>query len=281
MIDLLYPILSFVIFIISFIILIIVLVKSFKASVLKGILGIITCGFFTFIWGWIKHKELQITKLMLLWTILIILSMFLSMAVGTAKVMNLMPMIKEQTLNITGPKQGKRVAPQKNATATRKNKKTGKTVKKQNDWNSRAVALWKNDRYTNPNKAIDYLNRAITKNPNFAEAYNNRGNAYRDLKQLQKAVADYNKAIQLKPDFAQAYNNRANIYYDLKKYQLAINDYNKSLSINSSYRFAYLNRGLAYHRLNRRDLACKDLQKACDLGDCDGINWAKRNKICK
>jgi Flp pilus assembly protein TadD len=290
MIDDLYPILSFVIFIVSFVILVIVLIKSFKAGVLKGILGIITCGFFTFIWGWIKHKELQITKLMLLWTILIVASMFLSITFGTAKMMNLIPMIKEQSLNFMGPQKGKRIALQKKKTSAKKKKKTtttqakkkgGQTVNKQADWNSKAVALWKNGRYKNPKRAVQYLNQAINKKPDFAEAYNNRGNAYRDLNQPQKAVADYNKAIRLKSDYAQAYNNRGNVYYDLKKYQLAINDYNKSLSLNPSYKFAYLNRGLAYYQLKRRGLACKDLQKACQLGDCGGINWAKENGVCK
>jgi hypothetical protein len=44
---------------------------------------------------------------------------------------------------------------------------------------------------------------------------------------------------------------------------------------------AYLNRGLAHHQLKNRTLACKDLQKACQLGDCDGLNWAKQKRICK
>jgi hypothetical protein len=27
-------------------------------------------------------------------------------------------------------------------------------------------------------------------------------------------------------------------------------------------------------------MACPDLSKACDLGDCDGITWAKKNASC-
>ncbi|UCH22877.1 MAG: tetratricopeptide repeat protein [Deltaproteobacteria bacterium] len=288
MLDYLYPVLTVIISIASLIILIVVLIKSFKEGAFKGILGILTCGFFTFIWGWIKHKELQITKLMLLWTVLIILSFVIPMMVGTAQVMKIMPMLQEQALNLKGQKKTKLVTPKKKTrvakkkrSATAKNKKGGQARKKKGDWNSRAVALWKNGKYTNPNQAIEYLNKAIEKNPKFAEAYNNRGNAYRDLNQLQKAFADYNQAISLKPDYVQAYNNRGNIYYDLKKYQLALNDYNKSLSLNPSYRLAYLNRGLAYSRLKKANLACNDLQKACKMGDCDGLNWAKKTKICK
>jgi lipoprotein NlpI len=62
---------------------------------------------------------------------------------------------------------------------------------------------------------------------------------------------------------------------------MAIEDYNKALSLNASYNLAYLNRGLAYHELKKDALACLDFQKACELGDCDGINWAKKTEICK
>jgi hypothetical protein len=286
--------LSGVISVVWLVIFIVVLIKSFKAGVLKGILGIITCGLFTFIWGWVKHSELQITKLMLLWTVLILLSFAMAMTIGTAQVMKFMPMLKEQGLSLTGQKKVKlvksrkksKVAKKKRSTASKKKttaskkKKRGQAKKIPSDWNSKAVALWKKGRFTKPNQAINYLNKAIEKNPKFAEAYNNRGNAYRDLKQLQKAFADYNQAIRLKPNYVQAYNNRGNIYYDLQKYKLAVNDYNKSISLKPDFRLAYLNRGLAYHKLKSRTLACKDLQKACQLGDCDGLNWAKQNRTC-
>jgi len=57
---------------------IMVLVKLFQnEGVGKGILGII-CSIYTFIWGWMKHKELGITKIMTAWTILIVVNLALS-----------------------------------------------------------------------------------------------------------------------------------------------------------------------------------------------------------
>ncbi len=288
MLDYLNPILAGVISIVSLVIFIVVLIKSFKAGVLKGILGIITCGLFTFIWGWVKHSELQITRLMLLWTVLIILSIAIPMTIGTAQVMKFMPMLQEQGLSLPGQKKVNLSKPRKKSKAakkkrstTSKKKKGGQAKKIPSDWNSKAVALWKKGKFTKPNQAINYLNKAIQKNPKFAEAFNNRGNAYRDINKLQKAFADYNQAIRLKQDYVQAYNNRGNIYYDLKKYKLAVNDYNKSIKLKPDFRLAYLNRGLAHHKMKNKKLACKDLQKACQMGDCDGLNWAKQNRICK
>ena len=272
-----------------FIIFIIVLIKSFKeGGVLHGILGIITCGLYTYIWGWIKGKELQLFKMMLLWTILWVLSIAIPVFVGTAEVLKAIPMLNEMGLQSQAQKKdmpfkkykktaGKKAKKQKQA--RQKAKKS--SPKKPADWNSQAVALWKNGKYTNPQKAVNLLDKAIKQNPKFVQAYNNRGNAYRDLKQHQKALNDYDKAISLSPEFVKAYSNRGNIYYDQKKYQMAIKDYNKTISLNPSYRMAYLNRGLAYHQLKKNNLACTDLKKACQLGDCDGINWAKQRGICK
>ncbi len=57
--------------IVSLICSLIMLIKQFKhGGVLHGIIGLISCSLWTFIWGWMKHKSLQMTKIMVLWTIL-------------------------------------------------------------------------------------------------------------------------------------------------------------------------------------------------------------------
>ena len=45
--------------------------------------------------------------------------------------------------------------------------------------------------------------QAIALKPDYAEAYNNRGNALRDLKRHADALASYDKAFALKPDLAE------------------------------------------------------------------------------
>lgn len=61
---------------------IIVLIQLFKAKgALHGILGLI-CGIYTFIWGWINAKRLNITNIMLIWTVCLIGSMATGMFAG-------------------------------------------------------------------------------------------------------------------------------------------------------------------------------------------------------
>lgn len=66
---------------------IIVLVKLFQTEgVGKGILGLI-CAIYTFIWGWMKSKELGLRNIMIIWSALIVLAIILS-AIATTQAMN-------------------------------------------------------------------------------------------------------------------------------------------------------------------------------------------------
>ncbi len=272
----------------------IVLVKLFKnEGALKGILGFIF-GIYAFIWGWIKHKELALTKVMILWSVFTVASIGLVpviVASGTAELMNYAAKLSNNP-DFKLAKQKLSAGPQKinlsNKLMKRKTaakidqKNPANQTKSQNvDWSQKAMALWQDGKYKNPNKAIEYWGHAIRQKQNTAKAYNNRGLAYYDLKQYQTAIKDYDQAIKQDPGYVAAFNNRGNSYYELTDYQRALADFNQSLQLEPNYAKAHFNRGLVYYQLNQSDLACDDFQKACNYGDCDGIKWANKNEVCQ
>ena len=62
---------------------IIVLIKQFQnAGVVHGIIGIVTCGLWTLIWGWMNSGKLNLRNIMLIWTLLIIVTMILNVMGG-------------------------------------------------------------------------------------------------------------------------------------------------------------------------------------------------------
>lgn len=62
---------------------IIVLIKQFQtAGPIHGIIGIITCGIWTFIWGWMNADSLGIKNIMIIWSLLIVISLVLRFAFG-------------------------------------------------------------------------------------------------------------------------------------------------------------------------------------------------------
>ena len=84
-----------------------------------------------------------------------------------------------------------------------------------------------------PEEALASYDRAIALRPDYAEAYNNRGNALMDLKRPADALASYDKAIALKPDYTEAYYNRGNALMDLKRPADALASYDKAIALKS------------------------------------------------
>lgn len=71
----------------AFILFIMVLIKQFQsAGAVHGIIGIITCSIWTFIWGWMNAGKLNIRNLMLAWTVLIVLCIVLQLAFGVSMI---------------------------------------------------------------------------------------------------------------------------------------------------------------------------------------------------
>jgi len=148
------------------------------------------------------------------------------------------------------------------------------------DLYNNALTLCSSGKCTDPQKAIEYLDEAIKRMPDLAEAYNIRGNADGDLGQHQRAIEDYNEAIRLKPNYAHAYYNRGYTYGNLGQYQQAIQDYNETLRLKLENVSVYYNRGRAYFTQGNKDFGCADAQKACELGDCKLLEDAKSKKYC-
>lgn len=144
-------------------------------------------------------------------------------------------------------------------------------------WFDKAKAL----NYSNQKKAIEYLNKAIKLQPDYADAYNERGIAFTQLGQKPKAIEDFNKAISLKPENANFYNNRGIVYYQLGQYQRTIDDSNVAIRLKPDNANSYNNRGASYLEMGNKKLGCRDLKKACALKQCVFLESAKSKGICR
>lgn len=114
-------------------------------------------------------------------------------------------------------------------------------------------------------KAIQDYSRAMVLNPTYAMPYSNRASAYTKLRKYEQAMADCNKAIELDPTLAVAFNNRGNVYAALHDRERAIQDYTQAITLKPDYAEAYNNRGVAYDDLHDSSRAFADYQKALEL----------------
>ena len=114
-------------------------------------------------------------------------------------------------------------------------------------------------------KAIVWLNKAISINPNNHSVFNNLGVCYKELKKYNEALSNFQNAIKIKHDYAEAYNNLAIIYKSLENYKEAIKNYNKAIRLKPDYAEAYNNLGLVLLKLKDFIEAKKYFQQAIKL----------------
>lgn len=114
-------------------------------------------------------------------------------------------------------------------------------------------------------RCVDLITYAIGLNASMAEAHCNLGNAFRNLKRFDEALAAYERAIALKPHLADAHNSHGNALKDLKRFEAALASYQKAIALNPDYADAHSNCGTALHELKRFDEAIVHYQHAISL----------------
>jgi lipoprotein NlpI len=74
-------------------------------------------------------------------------------------------------------------------------------------------------------------------------AFQNRGSAYHDKGDNDRAIADYNEAIRLDPKHARAFIGRGIAFSDKGDNDRAIADYNEAIRLDAKFSLAYFARG--------------------------------------
>jgi len=94
-------------------------------------------------------------------------------------------------------------------------------------------------------------------------AYCDRGNAWRNKKEYDKAIADYDEAIRLDPKYVPAYNNRGLAWAAKKDYDKAIADYDEIIRLDPKEASAWNNK--AYLLATCADDRLRNVDKAEEL----------------
>ena len=83
--------------------------------------------------------------------------------------------------------------------------------------------------------------RALSINPDYAEAHSNLGMALQKQGKLDDAIQSYQRALNINPDYAEAHKNLGVALQDQGKLDDAIQSYRRALSINPDYALAHRN----------------------------------------
>lgn len=138
-------------------------------------------------------------------------------------------------------------------------------------------------------RGIEEYTNAIALNPDYAEAYNNRGIAYYnrgldtgDHRQFEQAVKDFRKVVVLKPGSYSAYFAQGVIYLYQKEYDKAIGELNKAIAIDPDEDVAYVGRGFIYTQEKTKDVskAVADFSKViAGGGQWSAIAYSNRGGV--
>mgnify|MGYP005639534601 CR=1 FL=1 len=85
------------------------------------------------------------------------------------------------------------------------------------------------------NQLLDKIDQIVLIFPNSSKLFNLRAAAYTALDNYELALINYEKAISLNPDYADAYNNLGNLFKSAGKNDEAIQSYKKAIAIKSPF----------------------------------------------
>lgn len=145
-------------------------------------------------------------------------------------------------------------------------------------WNRKGKAALRSGKYQ---EAIEAFTKALSLNPDDAEAYGNRALAYMFLYEYLNALKDFNKQIELRPEESRGYSSRGFAYYKMEFFPRAISDYSKALELKPDEAESWYYRGLSYGSSGDTQQAVSDIITAARLGNkpareflrSEGIEW--------
>lgn len=115
-----------------------------------------------------------------------------------------------------------------------------------------------------PDRALADYSEAIKLDPKYGPAYNNRGQIYQDKRDHDRALADLDQAIRINPD-ATRYTNRGRSHYDKRDVSKALADFDSAIKLDAKHAEAYYRRGIIAGDKDDHDAAIKDFSEAIRL----------------
>jgi tetratricopeptide (TPR) repeat protein len=114
-------------------------------------------------------------------------------------------------------------------------------------------------------EAIAAFDKAIELNPQYEDAYFERGNTYLDKGDHDRAIVEFEKIIRLTPQEAHGYNNRGYAYSLKGDLGRAVADYSEAIRLKPDYVLAYQNRAIAHEKIGDKAEAQADWDRAAKL----------------
>jgi tetratricopeptide (TPR) repeat protein len=125
---------------------------------------------------------------------------------------------------------------------------------------------------------VEY-SKAVNIEPNYINAYFNRGYARIMMADNKNAISDFNIAIRLNPNDGSSYFNRALAKHNLKNEIGAIEDYDKAIALDSTNSSFFAFRGKSRFVLQKFFEAIDDFDKALQIDSNSSMAFRGRGQV--
>jgi tetratricopeptide (TPR) repeat protein len=98
-----------------------------------------------------------------------------------------------------------------------------------------------------------------------AQMYQNRGVAYQDAGNTDRALLDFNRCIELAPGYPAFFENRGLIYVDKQLFDIAFKDFDTALELDPKNARGYVNRAWAARLMGDFEQSVRDYSQALRL----------------
>ena len=86
-----------------------------------------------------------------------------------------------------------------------------------------------------------------------------------EIQEFDRSIAAFGLVIRKIPDFARAYQGRGNAFFGDERFELAMEDFNTAIELEPRLAGAYVDRGRLHFKLENVQEAVKDLEQAIQL----------------
>ncbi len=146
-------------------------------------------------------------------------------------------------------------------------------------WNNKGFLMFIKGLYK---EALHYYKKALEIDPNYKEAWYNRGYAHHAIGKLRIAVADYWHALKIDPRDEVAWNNMGNALYNLGRYMESIPYFMKAVQVNPNYEISWNNIGNALNKIGLHRESLPFHEKALSINPKFDYAWhAKGHALCE
>jgi formylglycine-generating enzyme required for sulfatase activity/Tfp pilus assembly protein PilF len=125
-------------------------------------------------------------------------------------------------------------------------------------------------------KAIADFTKTVHLNPKYSPAYRIRGTVYSQMGEHDKAIADLTEFVRLNPKLADSYYCRGHAYSEKGEHAKAIADYTEAIRLDPKLAAAYSNRGVEYTNREDYDNAISDCTQAIQYDPTNVIPYLNR-----